>query len=311
MADIVISEFMDPSAVVGLAAQFDVHYAPDLVDRPDALNEALADARAIIVRNRTQIRQALLERAPRLEVVGRLGVGLDNIDLTACEQRGVTVYPATGANDIAVAEYVIGTAMLLARGAYTVTERVIAGDWPRQACIGRELYGQVLGLVGCGGIARETARRAQAMGMSVVAYDPFVAAEDAIWTDIERINSVIQLLEMADVVSLHVPLTKATRNLIDADALARIKPGALLINTARGGIVDEVALIDAMRSGCVAGAALDVFADEPLSGESGCLFAGVPNLLLTPHIGGVTEQSNIRVSSMIAERVLRHLRGVR
>lgn len=309
--EIVISEFMDQAAVDGLAARFDVLYAPDLVDQPEALGEALADARALIVRNRTQVRQTLLDHAPQLEVVGRLGVGLDNIDLEACEQRGVRVYPATGANDVAVAEYVIAAAMLLARGAYAVTDQLVAGDWPRQACIGREVYGQVMGLIGCGGIARETARRARAMGMIVIAHDPYVAADDEVWADIGRIGTVEELLEAADIISLHVPLTEDTRNLIDADALSRIKPGALLINTARGGVVDETALIEAIRRGQVAGAALDVFADEPLGEESGSLFAGVPNLLLTPHIAGVTVQSNVRVSSMIADRVAQHLLGVK
>lgn len=309
--EIVISEFMDQAAVDGLAARFDVLYAPDLVDQPEALGEALADARALIVRNRTQVRQTLLDHAPQLEVVGRLGVGLDNIDLEACEQRGVRVYPATGANDVAVAEYVIAAAMLLARGAYAVTDQLVAGDWPRQACIGREVYGQVMGLIGCGGIARETARRARAMGMIVIAHDPYVAADDEVWADIGRIGTVEELLEAADIISLHVPLTEDTRNLIDADALSRIKPGALLINTARGGVVDETALIEAIRRGQVAGAALDVFADEPLSEESGSLFAGVPNLLLTPHIAGVTVQSNVRVSSMIADRVAQHLLGAK
>ncbi len=310
MSDIVITEFMDRASVDTLSADFDVHYSPELVDKPDALNSLLVDARAIVVRNRTQVRPALLDRAPNLKVVGRLGVGLDNIDMEACRQRGVTVYPATGANDVAVAEYVIAAAMFLARNAYAVTRNVIAGDWPRQACIGREIQGLMMGLVGCGGIARETARRAQALGMRTIAYDPFVRADDPIWSDIGRVGDMDGLLTESDVISLHVPLTDDTRNLIDADALSRIKPGALIVNTARGGVIDESALIEAMRAGRVGGAALDVFADEPVKAQSGDMFADVPNLLLTPHIAGVTEQSNARVSALIADKVATHLGGL-
>ncbi|MET0093262.1 MAG: hydroxyacid dehydrogenase [Sedimenticola sp.] len=307
MPDVVITEFMDQSAVDDLAAQFDVYYSPDLVDQPDELTEALSDARAIIVRNRTQVRQGLLDQAPNLQVVGRLGVGLDNIDVRACEQRGATVYPATGANDIAVAEYVVGTAMLLARQAYTASDKVVSGVWPRQNCIGREVYGQVMGLIGCGSIARETAMRAQALGMSVIAFDPYVNADDRVWNEIGRKESLDDLLAASDIVSLHIPLTDSTRNLLDADALSKLKEGAILINTARGRIVDEMALIEAMKSGRVSGAAMDVFASEPVDAAGGQRFADIPNLLLTPHIGGVTEQSNVRVSSMIADVVATHL----
>lgn len=311
MSDVVITEFMDQSAIENLSARFDVLYSPDLVDQPKDLKEALVDARAIIVRNRTQVRQELLDQARNLQVIGRLGVGLDNIDVAACGRQGVTVYPATGANDIAVAEYVIATAMLLARNAYGATDQVIAGSWPRQNCIGREILGQVLGLIGCGSIARETAKRAQALGMSVIAYDPYVNAEDRVWSDIGRAESVHELLGAADVISLHIPLTDATRNLIDEEALSKVKTGAVLVNTARGGIVDESALIEAMKVGRVSGAAIDVFADEPMDKKTGSRFSGIPNLLLTPHIAGVTEQSNVRVSSMIADKVAEHLGGAK
>jgi (S)-sulfolactate dehydrogenase len=311
MPDIVITEFMDQSAVDDLSARFDVLYSPDLVDQPKDLKEALVDARAIIVRNRTQVRQELLDGARNLQVVGRLGVGLDNIDTDACKQQGVTVYPATGANDIAVAEYVVATAMLLARGAYGATDQVIAGSWPRPDCIGREIQGQILGLIGCGSIARETAKRAQALGMTAIAYDPYVSAEDRLWSDIGRVESVHELLGAADVISLHVPLTDATRNLIDSEALSKIKQGSLLINTARGGIIDESALIEAMKAGRLGGAAIDVFADEPVDEKTGSQFSDIPNLLLTPHIAGVTEQSNVRVSSMIADKVAEHLGGAK
>ncbi len=306
MPDIVVSEFMDQAAVDGLAADFEVLYDPGLVDRPDDLLAALGEARGLVVRNRTQVRAALLEAAPALRVVGRLGVGLDNIDLEACRARNIEVCPATGANDRSVAEYVITAALILLRGSYGAAAEVIGGSWPRQSCIGREISGKRLGLIGFGGIARQTADRARALGMAVAAHDPFLAAGDSAWDGIERLD-MADLLAGADVISVHVPLTEATRGLIGAEAIAAMKKGAILINTARGGIVDEAALATALSDGHLGGAALDVFAIEPLSEAAGRQFAGVPNLILTPHIAGVTEESNVRVSALTADNVRRVL----
>ncbi|WP_274423690.1 hydroxyacid dehydrogenase [Chelativorans sp. YIM 93263] len=308
MSDIVISEFMDEAAVENLRARFDTLYEPTLVDRPAELAQALEKARALIVRNRTQVREALLEAAPALECIGRLGVGLDNIDMDACKARGVTVYPATGANDLAVAEYVITTALVLLRGAYYASDAVAGGTWPRQALIGGEASGRTIGLVGFGSIAREVARRADALGMSVIAYDPFLPADNPAW-EAARNVSLEDLLAEADAVSLHTPLTPDTRHIIDAAAFARMKKEAVLINAARGGIVDEEALCAAMREGQIAGAALDVFEEEPLSAGSGEKFRGLKNMVLTPHIAGVTHESNVRVSRKTAESVLQHLGG--
>lgn len=310
MPDVVISEFMDEAAITASLSGFDVLYDPGLVDRPDDLAAAVAGARALIVRNRTQVRGALLEAAGSLVCVGRLGVGLDNIDVAACEARGVKVFPATGANDIGVAEYVIGTAMMLMRAAYAATDDVIAGDWPRNRLMGREVYGKTMGLVGFGSIAKETGKRAAALGMKVVATDPFVAAGDPAWSQpwgpVAK-RELDALLAEADVVSLHVPLTEKTRNLIDAAALARCKADAILINAARGGVVDETALAAALKEGRLGGAALDVFETEPLCADKGAVFAGCPNLVLTPHIAGVSVESNVRVSAVTAENVRRAL----
>ncbi|RZK96869.1 MAG: 3-phosphoglycerate dehydrogenase, partial [Methylobacterium sp.] len=181
MLKVVISEFMDEAAIRAELAGFETLYDPTLVDRPDALRAALAGASGLIVRNRTQVRAGLLAAAPDLRVVGRLGVGLDNIDLAACAARGIAVHPATGANDGAVAEYVIGTALLLLRGAYGASAQVAAGAWPRNALMGREIAGKRLGLVGFGAIARETARRAAALDMAVSAFDPYLTPEDTAW----------------------------------------------------------------------------------------------------------------------------------
>jgi len=306
MPEIVITEFMDEAAIHASFTGRDVLYDPKLVDDPARLAAALREARALIVRNRTQVRGALLASAVRLEVVGRLGVGLDNIDVRACEARGIVVYPATGANDLSVAEYVITAALMLLRRAWFATARVAAGEWPRTESMGRELAGKRLGLVGFGAIARVTGRMARDLGMSLAAYDPLLAEDHPAWADVLR-QTLPDLLSTSDVVSLHVPLTDATRNMLDAKAIAGMKPGAILINAARGGVVDEAALCASLRSGQLGGAALDVFAREPVDATTGAQFAGIPNLILTPHIAGVTEESNVRVSAVTAEAVARHL----
>ncbi|MFY8115429.1 MAG: hydroxyacid dehydrogenase [Rhabdaerophilum sp.] len=308
MSTIIVTEFMDEAAVARLAASHDTLYDPALVDEPARLAGLLPSARALIVRNRTQVRPALLAAGPRLEAVGRLGVGLDNIDVSACDARGIRVYPATGANDLAVAEWVIASTLLLLRGAYGATADVIAGTWPRQRLMGREASGRVMGLVGFGAIAREVAQRARALGMEVIAYDPFLSDADPCWSMARR-HGLEPLLREADVISLHVPLTDETRNLIDDLRLRRMRPDAILLNAARGGVVDEPALAAALREGRLAGAALDVFEEEPLTAARGAVFAGCPNLLLTPHIAGVTQESNRRVSDLIATRILDHLQN--
>lgn len=296
---IVVTEFMAEAWVDWLRVRTDVTYAPDLPDRPGDLPALARGADALIVRNRTAVRGPLLDAGFR--VVGRLGVGLDNIDVAACEARGIAVIPATGANTLSVAEYVVTTIAVLRRGAYLMRPAMEAGDWPRGAAgQGREVAGSVLGLVGYGAIARAAARLARAWGMTVIAHDPFAH-------DFEGAEAVDlpELLARADAVSLHVPLTDATRGLIGAEALAAMRPGAVLVNAARGGVVDEAAVADALRGGRLGGAALDVFAHEPLGPDHP--FNGVPNLILTPHIGGVTAEANERVSEMIARAVAERL----
>jgi (S)-sulfolactate dehydrogenase len=302
-AKIVITEFMDEPAVAALKARFDVRYDAQLADRRGELAAALADVDAVIVRNRTRVDQALLASAPKLRVVGRLGVGLDNIDVAACKARGIQVIPASGANALAVAEYVICAVMLLLRGQYLSSAAVAAGEWPRGALgDGRETAGKTLGIVGFGGIGRLTARLAQGLGMKVVAADAMIPADSPAWRDTGVARRELDaLLAESDAVTLHVPLTPETRRLIDAARIARMKPGAVLVNSARGGVVDEAALVAALRAGRLGGAALDVFEHEPV--PAGSPLAGVPNLVLTPHVAGVTRESNARVSSLIAEKV--------
>jgi (S)-sulfolactate dehydrogenase len=307
---IVISEFMDEAAVDLLRASFgaaNVVYDAALVDKPEQLAKEVPDCDALIVRNRTQVRGALLDALAKTRVVGRLGVGLDNIDVLACEAKKVKVIPATGANALAVAEYVIATAMMLRRASFLSTADVIAGKWPRNALSnGRETAGSTLGLIGFGSIGQLTAQLAKAVGMTVIAYDPVVKDSDPAWMDTGAIRvSLDDVIRDADVVSLHVPLVETTKNLFNATRIAAMKRGAILINTARGGIVDDVAVAAALKSGQLGGAAIDVFEKEPLPASD--VFAACPNLILTPHIAGVSAEANVRVSSMIADAVIREL----
>jgi (S)-sulfolactate dehydrogenase len=236
-------------------------------------------------------------------------VGLDNIDVAACEARGMQVIPATGANALAVAEYVIGTAMVLLRGVYLSSQAVASGQWPRAALSnGREISGTCLGLVGFGGIGRLTARLAQGLGMRVIAHDPMLAPGNPVWQETGvQCASLDELIAQADVISLHVPLTPGTANLLSAQRIAQMKPGAVVINTSRGGIADEAAVAAALREGRLGGAAFDVFEPEPLG--AGTPWDGCPNAILTPHVAGVTAESNVRVSTLIAAAVARALKA--
>ena len=297
---IVVCEFMDEAALDGVAG---VLYDPALVDDRPRLLAALSDAEAVVVRNRTQVDAALLAAAPKLRAVGRLGVGLDNIDMEACAARGVSVHPATGANTLSVVEYVVATTLALVRGAFGANAAMLAGEWPRGALgQGGEIAGRTMGLVGYGAIARAVAERVRALGMTVAWHDPHLTEQG-----LEGGLALDDLLAAADVVSLHVPLTDGTRHMIDAKALARMKPTAVLINTARGGVVDEAALAAALKEERLAGAALDVFETEPLTAEAAAVFGDCPNLILTPHIAGVTAEGNVRVSHLTIENVLEAL----
>ncbi|SSW69037.1 hydroxyacid dehydrogenase [Achromobacter agilis] len=306
---IVISEFMDTPAIEALRQRFDVRYAPDLVEQRDALLQAVSDADGLIVRNRSQVDAALLAAAPRLRAVGRLGVGLDNIDQAGCAARGIAVVPATGANARAVAEYVIGTTLALLRGAYFSSEAVAAGQWPRPALSqGLEAQGRTLGIVGFGGIGRLVARLAHGLDMRVIGCDAALPPDHPVWEETGVAAMPLDaLLAQSDAVTLHLPLTAGTRHLLDAGRIAGLRPGAVLVNTSRGGILDEAALAGALRAGHLRGAALDVFDQEPL--PAGSPLAGAPNLILTPHIAGLTQEANTRVSDMVAAGVTIALTG--
>jgi D-3-phosphoglycerate dehydrogenase len=306
---IVVSEMLTPPGPALLSASGRrVEYDPALWHELARLQALLTEAEALIVRNQTRVTEQLLHSAPRLRVVGRLGVGLDNIDLTATRARGITVTAARHANAIAVAEYVLAAMLHIARNLAAADASVRAGAWDRVSFGGSELWGKTLGLIGVGEIGRRVARRAQAFGMNVIGYDPLVGPYDYALAEQQiTLFSLDELLSSSDVISLHVPLLPTTRYLINAERLAKMRPQAVLINTARGGIIDEAALLEALSAGRPGCAVLDVYEVEPLPPESP--LRNCERVILTPHVAGLTAQAQERTARLVVSDVLRVLNG--
>jgi D-3-phosphoglycerate dehydrogenase len=268
---------------------------------PSSLPAHLADAWALIVRSRTKVTADLLSKAPHLELVARAGVGVDNIDMTATAARGIKVVNAPTAATQSVAELTVALCLLLVRGLYPSIVSTKAGKWER-GTHGRELSGKTVGFVGYGRIARAVAARMVPFGVTAVAFDPFVPTA----VDGTEMVPLDTLLERADIVSVHAAVTAENRHLLDARAFGRMKPGAFLVNVARGALVDEAALLAALGSGRLAGAALDVFEVEPPMNKE--LLAN-PNVIATPHLGASTHDAQARAGTDTADEVLRALRG--
>ncbi|WP_454688982.1 hydroxyacid dehydrogenase [Achromobacter aloeverae] len=310
---ILIPESIHPQSLERLRAEHEVMFDPTLFTRRSELVAAARDAHALIVRNRTQVRDDLLDALGQCRAVGRLGVGLDNIDVPGCQARGIEVIPALGANARSVAEYVVTCAMLLLRYShYSVSSALADGRWVRPTRPeGDEVAGRTLGLIGFGSIGQLTGRLASRLDMRVVAHDPSLRPGTSIDFECQMLP-LDELLASSDVVSLHVPLMPETEGLINAERLAKMKPGAALINAARGGIVDEAALAQALSEGRLRAAAVDVFEHEPGPGSNvlpeSKVWEGVPNLLLTPHIAGVTADSEQRVGELVSDRILEILK---
>ncbi len=297
-----------PEGLDKLAASARVVYDPDMWRDPQRLREEVEPADALIVRNQTRVDASLLESGLSLKALGRLGVGLDNIDLVAARDRGIPVIYARNANAVSVAEYVMAAILGCSRDLSGANEDVRAGNWNRKRFTGSEVYGKTLGLVGVGEIAQRAARRAGAFGMRVLGYDPYVAPYDyaPIETGVKLVD-LDTLLARADFVSLHVPLNGSTRNLFSLEVFRKMKPTAWLINTARGGVINEADLTRALDEGLVGGAVLDVLEEEPVSKESPLLIRD--NVVLTPHIAGLTEEAQVKTSVLVAKEVIKVLRG--
>lgn len=272
----------------------------------DAILKDPAQLDALIVRSRTKVTRDVLNRMPKLKVVGRAGVGVDNIDLEAARARGVIVVNAPQATTEAVAEHTIALLFAVARSIPQADTTMKQGRWEKKRFMGIELAGRTLGLIGIGRIGAAVARRARGLGMQVVAYDPYLRPQAIRERGAEPMASLEDLYAHADVVSVHVPLTKETRHLIDHEAFARMKDGVILLCTARGGVVDEEALLKALESGRVYAAGLDVFAQEPPGATP---LVTHPRVVATPHIAAQTHEAQARVALDIAQEVWAALTG--
>lgn len=268
---------------------------------PEELCQVLADCDAVVVRSQTKITAAVLNAAPRLKVVGRAGVGVDNVDVEAATRRGVIVMNTPGGNTISTAEHAFSLLLAMARNIPQAHGSVVEGRWERKAFEGVELCGKTLGILGMGRIGTEIARRAIAFGMRVLAYDPFLSPAKARSLQVELIEKLEDLLPRCDFLTLHVPLTSETRHILDARRLALCKPGARVVNCARGGLIDEAALAEALASGHIAGAALDVFETEPPPPNLPLLKS--PRVVLTPHLGASTAEAQENVGIEIAAAI--------
>ncbi|WAA09010.1 hydroxyacid dehydrogenase [Fervidibacillus albus] len=288
---------------------FEVHYDETLWENREKLLNQLPHFDALIVRNQTKVDKELLEVSSNLKVIGRLGVGLDNIDLQAAKNKGIRVVYAKNANATSVAEYVMTAILLSSRPLHLAHEDVKVGNWNRSLFTGKEISSKILGLVGLGEISLRVAKRAQAFGMTVVGYDPFISDYDYIFaeTNVKKYSSLDNLLEVVDFMSLHVPLTPSTKHLISHNELKKMKKTSYLINTSRGGIIDEYSLSVAIKNGEIAGAYLDVLESEPIEPTNNLLTLN--NVYITPHIAGLTKESQKRTSLLIAKEVGKILHG--
>lgn len=292
-----------------LKEKYEVVYEPSLYADLDRLRDELRYASALVVRNQTKVDESLLSVSPNLKVIGRLGVGLDNIDLAGCRNRNVQVIVARGCNANAVAEYVIASMFVYARFLHRCDQSVRQGLWDRQMATGTEISGKTLGLIGVGDIGQRVAIRARAMGMRVLAYDPLLYEANMLVQDFDvEQRELDYVLSESDFVSVHVPLTPETRHLLGREELKKMKPTSVLINTARGGVVDEGALEELLVEQPLRFAVLDVREVEPPSRDR---LSALPNTLLTPHIAGITRESSVRVSNFILQGVDAFLHGKR
>ncbi|HKK27181.1 MAG TPA: hydroxyacid dehydrogenase [Gemmatimonadota bacterium] len=301
---VVLSDPLEPEGMAVLEGEPRLELVDVSAAGPDALRRALGDAAGLVVRGATSVDEALLGRAPELRVVGRAGVGVDNVDLEACARRGIAVFNAPSGNTRSTAELTFGLLLAAARRIPEVDRSVREGRWERRSLRGVQLAGRRLGVVGVGRIGSAVAALGRAFGMDVLGDDPYLADERV--AELERdvgveMTDLDGVLGRADFVTLHVPLTDETRGMIGEAELGRMKPGSFLVNASRGGVVDEAALAEALRDGRLAGAALDVYGEEPP--PSGSPLRGAPNLVLSAHLGGATPEARRAVAVEVATAV--------
>lgn len=304
MIDVLISEFMDIDAVKFLKNKYKVHYDTELWENQNELKDLISKSRSLIVRNATQVNKDILNCSYDLKGIVRLGVGLDNIDLKTCRSKGIKVFPAVGANANSVAEYVVAISIMLLRNhLFNSSSDVLRGNWDRKKYMNsREIFNKTIGIIGFGSIGQAVADKANLMGMKVLGYDNHIEKNSSVWLKGKKVD-LTTLLATSDIVTLHCPLLPETKNLISEKEFKIMKKTSVLINAARGGVVNERDCLNAINNDQIFGAALDTLAVEPISSDVKSLFSGSKNLFLTPHIAGVTEDSNKRIAEFAVEKI--------
>ena len=301
MIKILITEFIDSQSLQNINKKFDVIYKKDAWQNKDFLEKEIQKFDGVIVRNKTSLDKNILINASNLKFIGRLGVGLDNIDTEYCKKNNIIVQPATGMNSDSVAEYVVNSSLTLLKKSQIINEQTLQGKWPRTSIVTKELKGKTLGLIGFGDISKKVLKLINVFDVACIAYDPFINSKQMEVDNIKKV-SFDEILNLADIISIHVPLNKETKYLFDRQAFIKMKKQPIIINSSRGGIINEKDLIDAYRNKYISGFALDVFENEPINETFYKNISNDMNCILTPHIAGVTAESNVRVSNFIIDK---------
>ena len=304
MKKILITEFMDQSALDDLKSIFEVIFDPNLWRDKLSILKFSKDTEGIIIRNKTKLSKEILSEFSKLKFIGRLGVGLDNIDMDYCAEKKIKVQPASGLNADSVAEYVIQAALSLLKKIPLLHQKTVKGSWPRNSFTLNEIQGKTFGFIGFGEIAKKVFKRLEPFGVHCVAYDPYIDKNILAKFKIELIDFE-KLLQLSNIISVHLPLTNETKELINKDTFKKMTKSPIIINTSRGSIINEYDLLEAYRENLITGFALDVYEKEPVEKKLYDQITNDMNCILTPHIAGITEESNFRVSKFIAESTIK------
>ena len=302
MTKILITEFINNDSLNSLKEKFEIHFDEKLWDQPEGIIKLIKDFDGLIVRNKTQVTKDIIDHANSLKFIGRLGVGLDNIDTEYCKNKNIHVQPATGMNADSVAEYVVSSSMFLIKKIPMFHNGTIKGEWPRTTIKSTEIKQKNLGIIGFGTIGKKVSNYCSNLGLNIIAYDPYL--KDQTSDQNVKFVGLDTIYEISNIISLHLPLTDETRNLINKVSFSKMKQQPIIINTSRGSVINEDDLIEAYNNNLISGFALDVFENEPIKQEFYNKINDNMNCILTPHISGVTTQSNERVCNFIADKTL-------
>ncbi len=301
MINILITEFIDPEALTILSKDFKVIYKKDIWENSDYLKKEINKFDGIIVRNKTNLNQSILEKAVNLKYIGRLGVGLDNIDTEYCKKNNIFVQPATGMNADSVAEYVISSSLSLLKKTKLINAKTQNGQWPRTSIATNELKGKILGLIGFGDIAKKVLKLINAFEVTTISFDPFITSQEMEEHNVKKVTFE-NILSLANIISIHVPLNNETKYLFDKKTFQKMNNKPIIINSSRGGIINETDILEAYKNNYISGFALDVYEHEPVNKIFLKNITNDMNCILSPHIAGVTEESNTRVSEFIMNK---------